>query len=114
MNELSIYHWTQYISTNKPELETSAEFAERILMVISKQYPHLSTKSHDVVSLLKPKKCISTRFGMKLPGDAYFPSVNLFDDLPVIKFTQAKALNDAFLTALGIRKVSLVYHLYLL
>lgn len=44
---------------------------------------------------------------MRKPGDAYFPSVNLFDDLPVIAFSHARVINDAFLSALGIRKVRL-------
>jgi hypothetical protein len=108
MNELSIFYWTQFIAGAKPELETSKEFSERILSIISKQYHHISTKAQqDIVTLLVKKKCIPTRFGMKLPGEAYFPSVNLFDDLPILDFSlQHKNMNEAFLTALGVRKVN--------
>ncbi|CAO3637571.1 unnamed protein product [Mucor hiemalis] len=105
MQELSVLHWLQYIANTQTTLEESPDFAERVLIIVSKQYPHLSANTQqDVIKLLKTKKCISTRFGMKKPGDAYFPSVNLFDDLPVIVFSHARAINDAFLSALGIRK----------
>lgn len=111
MNELSIFHWAQFISDTKPELETSKEFSERILSIVSKQYHHVSAKSQEeIVALLVKKKCIPTRFGMKLPEESYFPSVNLFDDLPVLDFSQQhKHINEAFLTALGVRKVNLRY-----
>lgn len=109
MQELSVLHWLQYIANTQTTLEESPDFAERVLIIVSKQYPHLSANTQqDVIKLLKTKKCISTRFGMKKPGDAYFPSVNLFDDLPVIVFSHARAINDAFLSALGIRKVRLL------
>lgn len=108
MNELTVSHWLQYISNTKPELETSKEFSERILSIVSKQYAHISSKSqNDIVTLLKTKKCIPTKFGMKLPEEAYFPSVNLFDDLPIFDFS--KNINEAFLAALGVRKVQPIY-----
>jgi hypothetical protein len=107
MSELTISHWTQYISNTKPELETSKEFSERVLVVVSKQYAHISSKSqNDVAAILKVKRCIPTRFGMKLPHEAYFPSVNLFDDLSILDFPHARNINEAFLTSLGVRKVS--------
>jgi hypothetical protein len=108
MNELSVYHWTQFITSSKTELETSKEFSERVLSIVSKQYPHVSSKSQqDIVSLLIKKKCIPTRFGMKIPEESYFPSVNLFDDLPILEFSQPRNINDVLLTALGVRKVGL-------
>lgn len=107
MAELTLSHWIQFISNTKPELETSKEFSERILVIVSKQYAHISTKfQNDVITILKAKRCIPTKFGMKLPVEAYFPSVNLFDDLPVLDFTHARNMNEAFLTSLGVRKVS--------
>ncbi|OBZ84104.1 hypothetical protein A0J61_07846 [Choanephora cucurbitarum] len=105
MNELTVPHWLKFIVTEKAQLETSKEYAERVLMVVSKQFTHLSTKSQtDIVNLLKPKQCIPTRFGMKLPQESYFPSVNLFDDLPIIDFAHARNINDNFLSLLGIRR----------
>jgi hypothetical protein len=108
MSELTISHWTQFISNTKPELEISKEFSERILGIVSKQYAHISTKSqYEISTILKAKRCIPTRFGMKLPLESYFPSVNLFDDLPILDFTHVRNINDAFLTSLGVRKVSI-------
>ncbi|GAA5813959.1 hypothetical protein MFLAVUS_007449 [Mucor flavus] len=105
MIELSVAHWVQYIVSSKPEISTSKDFSERVLGVVSKQYQHISTKAqNDIVTLLSNKTCMPTRFGMKLPKDAYFPSVNLFDDLPILEFGQARNINEAFLTSLGVRK----------
>lgn len=113
MNVLTVLHWTQFIAQSKPELETSKEFAERILLVVSKQFMHTSIKTQsDIAEILKVKRCIPTRFGMKQPQDAYFPSVNLFDDLPVLDFSN-KHISEAFLTALGVRKVKITFQISL-
>lgn len=40
--------------------------------------------------------------GMRRPAEAYFPTVKLFDDLPVI--TIATSIKEKFLNALGVRK----------
>ncbi|KAI7898765.1 uncharacterized protein BX663DRAFT_579996 [Cokeromyces recurvatus] len=105
MNELGIVPWVQFIVNKKPELETSREFTERVLNIVSRQYMHISAKlQEEVVTLLKLKKCIPTKFGMKQPYEAYFPNVNLFDDLPIYVFNQSRNINESFLTALGVRK----------
>ncbi|CEG67361.1 hypothetical protein RMATCC62417_03805 [Rhizopus microsporus] len=105
MKELSIVYWVQYISQSKPELQTSSSFSERVLGVISKSFGNIPSKSEgEIVQLLKLKTCIPTKFGMKLPGDAYFPNVNLFDDLPTIQFSNTRSVSDTFLTSLGVRK----------
>ncbi len=41
--------------------------------------------------------------GMRKPGESFFPSVKLFDDLPVLQAGQPP-LKEKFLTALGVRK----------
>lgn len=107
MNELTVFHWVQFISKTRPELETSKEFSERILGIVSRQYQNNSAKiQQEIVTLLIDKKCIPTIAGMSFPKEAYFPSVNLFDDLPILNFSQPKSINEAFLTALGVRKVN--------
>lgn len=107
MSELSVVHWVQFIAQTKPELETSKDFAERVLVVASKGYVHASSAKAqaDLVQILRAKHCMPTRFGMKLPQDAYFSTVKLFDDLPIVDFAK-KNINDAFLGTLGVRKVS--------
>lgn len=107
MNELTVFHWVQFVSKTCPELETSKDFAERILSTVSRQYHNTAAKTQqEIISLLAVKKCIPTISGMHFPKEAYFPSVNLFDDLPILDFTQPKSINEAFLAALGVRKVS--------
>jgi hypothetical protein len=105
ITELTVFEWIKFIAV-KPDLESSAEFAERVLTIVSKQYQHTSNAAqNDILGVLKVKKCIPTRYGLKVPSAAYFPSVNLFDDLPVIDFKAPRSLNETFLTSLGVRKV---------
>ncbi|KAI9250278.1 hypothetical protein BY458DRAFT_559759 [Sporodiniella umbellata] len=105
MTELTVFQWAHYMYEDKPELQKSPEQAERVLGIISKNFSNLSSKSeNELVSMLKPKSCIPTRFGMKMPEEAYFLNVNLFDDLPTIHFSNARVVSDSFLVALGVRK----------
>lgn len=87
----------------KPEqdFQTSASFAKTILPVISKQWDGLSPSSKtSVIELLTPRTVIPTKIGLKKPAESYFPSVNLFDDLPVISNLQS--VKEKFLLALGV------------
>ncbi|KAG0933842.1 hypothetical protein G6F57_009475 [Rhizopus arrhizus] len=105
MKELSVVQWTYFIYETNPELQKSTELAERVLGIISKSFSNISSKSeNELIQLLKSKTCIPTRFGMKLPEEAYFSNVNLFDDLPTIQFNNPRHVNDTFLAALGVRK----------
>ncbi|KAI8067960.1 hypothetical protein BC940DRAFT_273450 [Gongronella butleri] len=105
MSELSIVTWTEHIAAHEDRLQLSPEFSEKVLSTVSRGFNHLSSQAQQqVVAQLKPKTCIPTRFGMKLPTDTYFSSVNLFDDLPTAQFQQPRHVSDAFLTALGVRK----------
>ncbi|KAI8974636.1 hypothetical protein BDB01DRAFT_805850 [Pilobolus umbonatus] len=105
MSELSVFDWIIFICDAQTELETSKEFAERVLMILSKQYPHMATKLQTPIhQRLAVKKCIPTKFGLKLPHEAYFTSVNLFDDLPIIQFTNLRFINTTLLSNLGVRK----------
>lgn len=106
MSELTVYHWIKFIVNTKPELEASKEFAEHILRIVSKQFQNNSSKTQqEIVSLLSVKKCIPTIAGLTFPKEAYFTTVNLFDDLPILAFSQLKSVSDFFLSALGVRKV---------
>ncbi|KAI9302818.1 hypothetical protein BJ944DRAFT_242011 [Cunninghamella echinulata] len=103
-NELSLLTWGKFIA-NDPKIQTSAEFSEKALSIISRGYNHISTQAQaEICACLKIKTCIITRFGMKLPTDAYFSTVNLFDDLPIVQFHNPRLVSDALLTALGVRK----------
>lgn len=85
------------------DITTSAAFASTVLPVVSKQWEGLSQSSKiTVIELLTPRTVIPTKMGMRKPGESYFPSVKLFDDLPVI--TGVHSVKDKFLVALGVRK----------
>ncbi|KAI8973522.1 hypothetical protein BDF20DRAFT_837459 [Mycotypha africana] len=111
-HELNVGQWLHYITELKPTtdkaltLENSKEFAERVLHLVSRQYGHLSKDWQvDVVHLLQSKSCIPTKLGMKFPQEAYFPSVNLFGDLPTLTISQNKhMISPDFLKALGVRE----------
>jgi hypothetical protein len=89
----------------KPEqdFQESASFAKAVLPIISKQWEGLSSSSKtSVIELLSQRTIIPTKLGMRIPAESYFPSVNLFDDLPVISSLQS--VKEKFLIALGVSR----------
>ncbi|TRX88683.1 hypothetical protein FHL15_010449 [Xylaria flabelliformis] len=84
------------------DITKSPEFAIRILSVLSKGWDNQSQFSKDkIASLLKTHTIMPTKLGMRKPMESFFPSVKLFDDLPIIECPQLK---EKFLSALGVRK----------
>ncbi|KAI1419115.1 hypothetical protein F5Y12DRAFT_304470 [Xylaria sp. FL1777] len=84
------------------DMTKSAEFATRILSVLSKGWDNQSQFQKDqIVSLLKAHTVMPTKLGMRKPTESFFPSVKLFDDLPTIECPQLK---EKLLSALGVRK----------
>jgi hypothetical protein len=70
--------------------------AEKVLACIGRAWQS-SMPGRDkavVISLLSPLACIPTRSGLRKPGDTYFKTVNLFDDIPVLYFP-SQASKDA-------------------
>jgi hypothetical protein len=110
--ELQIVPWLRWLldeAGNMNVLESaqditqSAGFSSQVLPVLSRQWETLSQSSKTtVVELLSAQTVIPTKLGMKKPQEAYFPSVRLFDDLPVI--TGLNGVKDKILLALGVRK----------
>ena len=110
--DLQIVPWLRWLVENsgprgslskEHDLTQSAPFAILILPVISKQWDGLSSSSKStVVELLTPRTVIPTKLGMRKPTDAYFPSVKVFDDLPVV--SNLHSVKDKFLITLGVRK----------
>ena len=79
-SELTVPIWLEYLLSHNvqdsdPELDMtkSAMWAEKVLNILARAWPSLS-KEHQVhvVALLKNKTCIPTKFGMKVPEEAYF------------------------------------------
>ena len=88
------------LSTDQ-DMTMSAAFASSVLPIISKQWEGLSQSyKSTVIELLAPRTVIPTKMGMRKPGESYFPSVKLFDDLPVV--TGLHSVKDKFLTALQV------------
>ncbi|KAL4793525.1 hypothetical protein BDV19DRAFT_366610 [Aspergillus venezuelensis] len=110
--ELQIVPWLSWLVSNAgsrtvlpltQDITQTSAFAAQVLPVISKQWESLGQSSkQDVIDQLKSHTIIPTRVGMRRPGETYFPSVRLFDDLPVIHGLQG--VKERFLTALGVRK----------
>ncbi|TVY25615.1 hypothetical protein LHYA1_G006317 [Lachnellula hyalina] len=106
---LEIVPWLRFlIETNASRsadqsLTSSVRFAAQILLILSKAWDGLSVSSKEtVVSVLKPMTIVPTKFGMKKPGEAFFASVKLFDDLPIV--TSCPGVKEKFFAAIGVRK----------
>jgi hypothetical protein len=109
--ELSLHEWTAFI-VKKPDFETSPEFAEKVLHVLSggwNEVPEGSQKA--IIALLAMKQCIPTKYGMRIPKETYLNSVTLFTDLPVMEFRLQPL--DTLLLSMGARQVRQYAYLHL-
>jgi Protein of unknown function (DUF3684) len=113
---LTIVDWLRHVIDPKVVAAANAEFnitlsapwAERVLSALARAWPSLAkTAQDDVVNMLSPKACIPTSTGLKVPDQAYFSSVNLFRDLPIVTMpsgTVVKGNLEKVLQSLGVRK----------
>jgi len=106
---LGIVPWVRFLvesaSSNDEEqnITKSSKFSTQVLTVVSKGWDNLNiTSKSSVVSALRDVSVMPTKVGMKKPGESFFPSVKLFDDLPTIQ--GCNNLKEKFLVALGVRK----------
>lgn len=109
-SQLDFVPWLEYLLTARQTLGTehnmteSPIFAAQVLQVLSKNWENMSIPHKTVATnLLKSNTCMPTKMGMKKPEDAFFPTVKLFDDLPVLS-PSCQNLKDRFLLTLGVRK----------
>lgn len=110
--ELQIVPWMRWLLEEaghrstlsvEQDLTQSPKFAAQVLPVLSKQWDSLSQSSKStVVEILAGQTVIPTKLGMRRPGDAYFPSVRVFDDLPIV--SGLNSVKDKVLVSLGVRK----------
>lgn len=110
--DLQIVPWLKWLVDNAggqgnlspdQDLAQSPLFASQVLPVLSKQWEGLSQSSKGtVIELMSARTTIPTRLGMRKPAESYFPSVKLFDDLPVI--VGVHSVKDKMLAAFGVRK----------
>lgn len=106
---LEIVPWLRFLiesSSSQSEDENlmkSAKFAVQVLTVLSKNWDTLSNVSRNtLITLLQNRTVMPTKLGMKQPAEAFFPTVKLFDDLPVIQ--GCEKVKEKFLVAIGVRK----------
>lgn len=104
-SELSLVGWARFIS-NKPNLETDPTFVEKVYEILAGNFNKFSIDDKRLLrQLFEQKKCIPTKFGMKIPNEAYFEGVNLFPDLPTINFQKSSNVKD-LMELFGVRKVT--------
>jgi hypothetical protein len=113
--QLSMADWLRHLTDPEVaavnaefDITNSASWAERVLSVLTEAWPSLSeTAQDDVVKVLNPKSCIPTSTGLKVPDQAYFPSVKLFRDLPIVTMQSGDTVEgnlEKVLQSLGVRK----------
>ena len=109
-SQLDFLPWLEYLFTARqtlgPEYNVTEHppFAAQVLQVLSKNWENMSIPHKTLATqLLKSNTCMPTKMGMKKPEDAFFPTVKLFDDLPVLS-PSCQNLKDRFLLTLGVRK----------
>jgi hypothetical protein len=110
-DDLTIVPWLRFLVENvgargglssDQDIVQSPDFAGQVLAVVSKQWDGLSQSSRaTVLDILSSRTTIPTKMGMKKPTQAYFPSVKLFEDLPIVTVHSVK---EKLLSALGVRK----------
>ncbi|GES75149.1 hypothetical protein GLOIN_2v1834043 [Rhizophagus clarus] len=102
--ELSITDWAKFI-INKSDLVDSPLFAEKIHEILARNLKRMPQYDKGlIIQLFTQKRCIPTKLGMKFPDEAYFQNVNIFPELPTIKF-QNPSLVKNVMELLGVRKV---------
>ncbi|ATY60583.1 HATPase domain [Cordyceps militaris] len=106
---LEIVPWLRFLleTTNSRSEEESftksAKFAVQVLTILSKNWDTLSNASRNTITtVLQNRTVMPTKLGMKYPAEAFFPTVKLFDDLPIIQ--GCEKVKEKFLVAIGVRK----------
>ncbi|OAA67673.1 hypothetical protein ISF_03849 [Cordyceps fumosorosea ARSEF 2679] len=106
---LEIVPWLKFLietSNSRSEEESltkSAKFAVQVLVILSKNWDTLSNASRNTLTtLVQNRTVMPTKLGMKYPAESFFPTVKLFDDLPVIQ--GCEKVKEKFLVAIGVRK----------
>jgi hypothetical protein len=111
--ELGIAEWLAHIvdpvrSNLAPETDVRQDrvWADRVLQVLGKSWANVGKEEQEAcAALLRDTPCVPTTAGTRKPGEAYFPSVSLFPDLPIVELENPKLGGvDKVLTALGVRK----------
>ena len=90
--QLSMANWLRHLTDPEVvaanaefDVTLSASWAERVLSALAQSWSSLAgTVQDDIFKVLNAKSCIPTSTGLRVPNQVYFPSVNLFRDLPIV------------------------------
>lgn len=106
---LDVVPWLRFLVETKgsrpihENLTATPKFAVQVLTVLSKTWDNSSNNTkQSLVGMLQNQTVMPTKLGMRKPAESFFPSVKLFEDLPVIE--GCDKLREKFLVALGVRK----------
>ncbi|ODA79799.1 hypothetical protein RJ55_05395 [Drechmeria coniospora] len=106
---LDVVPWLRFLietarsRSEEESITRSPKFAVQVLTVLSKNWDTINARDREsAATLVKSHTVMPTRMGMRKPHESFFPSVKLFDDLPVIQ--GCEKVKDKFLTAVGVRK----------
>ena len=112
--ELSVVEWLRFIVDPATQVDAthdlhlSAQWAERVLVALSRASQSLSKNRLDEISaVLREHACVPTSNGLKKPEEAYFQNAHVFHDLPVVTFPSGAAVKgplEKFLQTIGVRK----------
>jgi hypothetical protein len=114
-----IVDWLRYVTDPKVatanaefDVTRSAYWAERVLSVLARAWPHFDqTTKKDVFRMLRGKNCIPTLTGLKVPTQALFSAGNadllyLFRVLPIVSMPSGAVVTGPLknlLRSLGVR-----------
>ncbi|EGX50158.1 hypothetical protein AOL_s00076g363 [Orbilia oligospora ATCC 24927] len=109
--ELDLVEWALYLASPETlsqiaiehNITLSAQFAAHFHAILAKPWKKLVPNDKNAIAtVLKPISCVPSSKGMKRPGEAYFPTVKIFKDLPIIQ--SMNGVKEDYLMALGVRK----------
>ncbi|KAK6344225.1 hypothetical protein TWF696_007867 [Orbilia brochopaga] len=109
--ELELVDWAVYLASKdtleqiglEHNITLSPTFAAQFHAILARTWRKLShTDKNAIATALKAISCVPSSKGMRKPGEAYFPTVKIFNDLPIIQAMYG--VKEDYLVALGVRK----------
>lgn len=101
--ELSLVEWLRYVSSSALTSKTAPvptnlfvdeAFAEKLLAVLARAWQQTPVpQQNEIVDMASRLAFIPTKQGLKLPNQAYFPNVSLFDDVRLLILLKSGAVN---------------------
>ncbi|KAF3922662.1 hypothetical protein ABW21_db0202478 [Orbilia brochopaga] len=109
--ELELVDWAVYLASKdtleqialEHNITLSPSFAAQFHAILSRPWRKLvHADKNAIATALKAISCVPSTRGMRKPGEAYFPTVKIFKDLPIIQ--AMNGVKEDYLVALGVRK----------